>query len=156
MKKRAIALAAALVCLVRFAGGVMADTEWNGYPDVIGTGFVLCESLTVREQPDTAAQAVTTLPYAATFEIRGGVDPWYWMTYNAPDGGRYEGYVRSEYVLVDPQAYRPTAETAVYAMPSTDSKRVALIDAGTSCPIIGEMDGFYAISLRGASGFVAK
>ena len=132
------------------------DTEWNGYPTVVGRGFVLCESLSVREQPNTLADVVTTLPYGTTFEIRDGINSWYWITCNAPNGSRYEGYVRSEYVLVDPQTYSPSAETAVYAMPSTGSKRVGLIEAGTSHPIIGEMDGFYAISLRGASGFVVK
>ena len=132
------------------------DTEWNGYPAVVGRGFVLCELLTMRRNPATSADIVTSLPYGTTFEIRDGINSWYWITYNAPNGGRYEGYVRSEYVLVDPQTYSPAAETAVYAMPSTDAKRVGLIDAGTSYPIIGDMDGFYVISLRGASGFVAK
>ena len=132
------------------------DTEWNGYPTVVGRGFVLCESLTMRRNPATSADVVTSLPYGTTFEIRDGINLWYWITYNAPNGDRYEGYVRSEYVLVDPQYYSPSAETAVYAMPSTDSKRVGLIDAGKSYPIIGEMNGFYVISLRGASGFVVK
>lgn len=132
------------------------DAEWNGYPTVTGLGFVLCESLSLRERPITTAVALTTLPYGVTCEILDGNDSWYIVAYNAPDGYRYEGYVRNAYVLANPQYFHASAETAVYAMPSVEAKRVGLIDAGTSYPIVGEMGDYYAISLRGASGFVLK
>lgn len=132
------------------------DAEWDGHPTITGTGFVLCESLSLRERPIASSAALITLPYGATCEILDGNDLWYIITYHDLNGYRYEGYVRNEYVLVNPQYYSPVAETAVYAMPSAESKRVGLIEVGTSYPIIGEMDGYYAISLRGASGFVVK
>ena len=50
----------------------------------------------------------------------------------------------------------PDGETPVYAIPSSSSKRIGLIRSETSYPIIEEFNDFFAISLRGASGFVVK
>ena len=55
---------------------------------------------------------------------------------------------------MNPTYFTPNEETPVYAMSSSGSKRVGLIDSGESYPVIGLYNGFLVISLRGASGFV--
>ena len=125
--------------------------EWNGYPP-FRDGYVLCETLTVRERPQSTAKALTTLPYGSHIRIIESVDNWYRIT----DSTVY-GWVRSEYVLVQPEMFSPTEETPVYALPDAQAKRVGLLDAGSGpYAIIDRYGNFLAISLRGACGFVLE
>lgn len=126
--------------------------EYNGYDGC----FVLCESLSLRENPDTASQVLVTLEYGAHGTIMEENDSWFNVVYSDEQGRHYEGWIKKDYVLVNPSYFTPGEETPVYAIPSTDSKRVGLISGDTDYPIIGEYNGFLAISLRGASGFVVK
>lgn len=129
-----------------------SNEEYNGYD----LGYILCESLSLREKPDATSNLIHTMTYGTYCTILEESDSWYNITYRNEEQLRYSGWVRKEYVLVNPDYFVPDGETPVYAMPSDRSQRVALIDSGTSYPIIGEMNGFLAISLRGASGFVVK
>lgn len=132
--------------------------EYNGYD----SGVVLCESLSLREGPDAAYSLIDTLPYGEDVTILEENESWYHVTYRDPERPNYtdldwvSGWVRKEYVLMNPDYFTPDRETPVYAIPSSGSKRVGLISGGTSYPIIEEFNGFLAISLRGASGFVVK
>ena len=49
-----------LLCLCAWLLPCALGEEWNGYPN----GYVLCETLTLRESPDVTAPAMTTLPTA--------------------------------------------------------------------------------------------
>lgn len=126
--------------------------EYNGYDGC----FVLCESLSLRENPDVASPVLVTLKYGAHCTIMEENDSWFNVVYRDEQGRSYEGWIKKDYVLVNPIYFTPGEETPVYAIPSTDSKRVGLISGDTEYPIIGEYNGFLAISLRGASGFVVK
>lgn len=128
------------------------NEEYNGYD----LGYVLCEALSLRENPDAAATLIHTMPYGTYCTVLEESGSWYNVTYRNEVNTRYSGWVRKEYMLVNPDCFVPEGETPVYAMPSGSSKRIGLINSGTSYPIIGEMNGFLVISLRGASGFVAK
>lgn len=127
-----------------------SSEEYNGYD----TGFVLCESLSLRENPEAASNILDTLTYGTHCAILEESGSWYQVVYRNEEGQRYNGWVRGEYVLMNPTYFTPNEETPVYAMPSSTSKRVGLIGSGESYPVIGELNGFLAISLRGASGFV--
>lgn len=127
-----------------------SSEEYNGYD----TGFVLCESLSLRENPEAASNILDTLTYGTHCAILEESGSWYQVVYRNEEGQRYNGWVRGEYVLVNPDLFTPDEETPVYAIPSSTSKRVGLIGSGESYPVIGELNGFLAISLRGASGFV--
>ena len=124
--------------------------EYNGY----NSGFVLCESLSLREQPEGSSPLLDTLAYGTRCTILEESGSWYHVVYRDGDGMRRSGFVRKEYVLMNPTYFTPNGETPVYAMPSSDAKRVGLIDSGTSYPVIGLYDDFLVISLRGASRFV--
>lgn len=129
-----------------------SNEEYNGYD----LGFILCESLSLRENPDATSNLIHTMTYGTYCTVIEESGSWYNVTYRNEEQLRYSGWVRKEYVLVNPDYFVPDGETPVYAMPSGSSKRVGLISSETSYPIIGEMNGFLAISLRGASGFVVK
>ncbi len=126
--------------------------EYNGYD----SGFVLCESLSLREQPEGSSPLLNTLTYGTSCTILEESGSWYNVVYRSQEGIRYSGWVRKEYVLMNPTYFTPNEETPVYAMPCSGSKRVGLIDSGTSYPVIGLFDDFLVISLRGASGFVVQ
>lgn len=114
------------------------------------TALVLCQSLTLREQPDVSGTALTSLPYGTLLTCTGEMHPG-WLEVTA-DG--QTGWVREEFLLLDPQTITFSAETPVLAWPSPDAPWIGLLDAGTSAPVLGKCDGYTVISLRGASGFV--
>lgn len=129
-----------------------SDEEFNGYDK----GFVLCESLSLRENPDVTSSILNTLAYGTYCTVIEDNGYWYNVIYRDKGGQRYSGWVRKEYVLINPNYFTPNGEIPVYAIPSSSSKRIGLISSGTNYPIIGEFNGFLAISLHGASGFVVK
>ena len=141
-----------------FIGNFNFGGEFNGYD----SGIVLCESLSLREGPDVTYGLIDTLSYGENVTILEENGSWYHVVYPVAEPQSYDewvwvgGWVRKEYLLINPDYFTPDRETPVYAVPSVSSKRVGLISSGTSYPIIGEFNGFLAISLRGASGFVVK
>ena len=148
-----------LLCLCAWLLPCALGEEWNGYPN----GYVLCETLTLRESPDVTAPAMTTLAYGEQPTIIEEEEGWYQVVSSIHDPqtgmivGRMQGWVRAEYLLDSPAFFTPDAETPVYALPATDAKRVALLDANSGpYAIIAEYADYWVISLRGASGFVFK
>ena len=116
-------------------------------------GYVLCETLSMYEEPDPQSKKLMTIPYGESFAVWGGafVDGWTIINYN-----NTKGYVRSSYIIILPEIYTTNGETAVYAMPTETSPRVALLPDQTECIVIGEYEGYIVISLRAASGFIKK
>ena len=112
--------------------------------------LVLCQSLTLRDQPLTTASALMSLPYGTVLTCTGVRHPG-WLEVTA-DG--QTGWVREEFLLLDPQYVTFSAETPVLAWPSSDAPWIGLLDAGSAVPVLGEWDEYTIISLRGASGFV--
>lgn len=106
---------------------------------------------------------MTTLTYGEQPTIIEEEEGWYQVVSSIRDPqtgmivGRMQGWVRAEYLLDSPAFFTPDAETPVYALPATDAKRVALLDANSGpYAIIAEHADYWVISLRGASGFVFK
>ena len=119
------------------------DTDGN-------TALVLCESLTLRALPEVSAPALASLPYGTTLLCTGVWQPgWLEVTVE-----QQTGWVREEFLLLNPRFITFAGETPILAWPSPDAPWVGLLSAGTSAPILGECDGYTVISLRGASGFV--
>ena len=117
----------------------------------IGEGYVLCEALSVRETDNATSKVVLTLKYGTTFRVLQERGSWYNIAYQG-----IKGWVNNSYVLLDPPYYTTSNETPAYAYGSQNAKRVALIDTGVRLPIIASVDGYYVISLRGASAFIKK
>jgi uncharacterized protein YgiM (DUF1202 family) len=117
----------------------------------LGEGYVLCEALSVRETDNAASKVLLTLNYGTTFRVLQERGSWYNISYQ-----EINGWVNGSYVLLDPPYYTTSKETPAFAYDSQNAKRVALIDAGVKLPIIASLDGYYVISLRGASAFIQK
>lgn len=128
------------------AAGYLSFTGIEAYRAV-----VLCESLSVCDEPE--GKAIDTLYFADTFMTRDARDGWADCAY--ADGSK-TGFVRSDYIAVDPAYYLTDAQTAVYAYGNTAAPRIALLDSGIKLPIIAEQGGWYVVSLRGASGWIPK
>ena len=81
-------------------------------------------------------------------------DEWYDATYMADVHA--SGYVKIAYVLLEPYWFESDAATPIYAYPSEDAERVALMPRGKRVAVIRETDDYYVVSLRGAAGFILK
>ena len=124
---------------------------------------VLCEKLTLREEPSSSSKAVQTLNYG-DLPIVVGAD--------APTGAKVEngfvyctlgdsedspcGWINADYIAINPAWYVTEKKTAVYAWNDTAAPKVALLDKGTRLPILKEVGDWYVISLRGAAGWIRK
>lgn len=158
MFKRLMAMLAAAVMLLSTAMADILPPEGvvQGFRDFSGISakraYVLCESLTVRADRDQSAKAVATLKFGDSFLTWESWDGWCNCYYS---DGREAGWVKNQYVVIDPAMYVTTAETPVHAYADSIA-RVALLDPGEKLPIIYEDNTWCVVSLRGASGWIMK
>jgi len=129
-----------------------------GYPAV-----VLCEKLTLREEPSTSSKAVKTLNYGeqpivvAADQLAGAREENGFVYCTLGDSeDSPSGWINSDYIVINPAWYVTVYETAVYAWDDTDAPKVALLDKDTRLPILKEEDDWYIVSLRGAVGWIHK
>ncbi|MBR6299980.1 MAG: hypothetical protein IKR36_03665 [Clostridia bacterium] len=129
-----------------------------GYPAV-----VLCETLTLREKPNTSAKTVKTLNYG-DLPIVVGAD--------LPEGPKEEngfvyctlgdsedspcGWINSDYIFINPAWYVTEKKVTVYAWDDISAPKIALLDKDSRLPILKEEEDWYLVSLRGAVGWIHK
>ena len=92
---------------------------------------VLCESLSVCDQRD--GRAMRKLSYGDTFITTEGWDGWADCHYG---DGSVSGWVRSDYIMVDPAYYVTDESVQVYAYGDTMAPCVALLAKGEKLPIL--------------------
>jgi hypothetical protein len=123
------------------------------------SAVVLCESLSVlNARGDQGGKKVDTLYYGQKVPVIESWDGYAKISY--ADATKM-GWVRNDYLLVDPAWYVCDDDMQVYAYPDTMSPRIALLDEGTKLPILTEWDdgsvnGWVCVSLRGAAGWIRK
>ncbi len=141
------------------ASGVDEDFKaWTGIECT--PAVMLCESLSVlNARGDQGGKKVETRYYSG--ETIPVIESWdgYAKIYYAD--GTKTGWVRNDYLLMDPAWYVCDDDLQVYAYPGTMAPRVALLDKGTKLPIITEynddsVNGWVCVSLRGAAGWIRK
>ena len=129
-----------------------------GYPAV-----VLCEKLTLRENPDISSRTVKTLSYGDQPIVVGADRPQgaerkngfvYCALGDSIDSPC--GWINADYIVINPAWYVTEGETPVYAWDDASAPRVALLDGGTRLPILKEGENWYLVSLRGAAGWIRK
>ena len=127
----------------------------QGYREFSGIegkrAVVLCESLSVCDQRD--GRTIHKLYYGDTFITAESWDGW--ADCHCADGS-VTGWVRSDYIAVDPAYYMADEAVQVYAYNDTMAPRVALLEKGTKLPILHDAGEWYVVSLRGAAGWVRK
>ena len=124
---------------------------------------VLCETLTLREKPNTSAKTVKTLNYG-DLPIVVGAD--------LPEGPKEEngfvyctlgdsedspcGWINSDYIFINPAWYVTEKKVTVYAWDDISAPKIALLDKDSRLPILKEEEDWYLVSLRGAVGWIHK
>ena len=164
MKKFVITLLLLLCCAASALADILpatgVDEDFKAWTGLECTpAVVLCESLSILDnRGDQGGKKVGTLLYGNTPPV---IESWdgYAKIYYA-DGSK-TGWVRNDYLLMDPAWYLCDEDMQVYAYPDTMSPRVALLDKGTKLPIITEynddtINGWVCVSLRGAAGWIRK
>ena len=119
------------------------------------SAVVLCEELTMREKPSASSKAVETLHYGDRPNVISQSDGWAYCV----DGDSEDspvGWIRADYIAIDPAWYETGAATWVYAWNDAAAPKVALLEKGTTLPILKDDGAWFVVSLRGASGWIMK
>lgn len=119
------------------------------------TAVVLCEELTLRKDPSASAGAVETLQYGSLINVMKQENGWAYCVFGDSEESP-AGWVKTDYITVDPAWYLTTAATPVYAWNDAAAPKVALLDKDTRLPILKDDGDWLVVSLRGASGWILK
>ena len=118
--------------------------------------YVLCENLTVREQPAQNARTVQKLRYGTKFMVTQRMNGYCDVILSDAVDAEAAGWVLEDYVLIDPPVYVTETGTPVYAWPEARAKRVGYLATGTELPVISMEKDWVLVSLRGAVAWIRK
>lgn len=152
-----LTILAALILFLGSAGMAQAEILPPYGEGQIGLqAVVLCEELTVRQEPSASSKAVTTLHYGDRITVQPQTGGWAaCFLSDSVDAGR-TGWVNEDYLAIDSAWYRTEKQTPVYAWNDTMAPKVALLDKNTILPILKEEGDWLIVSLRGAAGWIHK
>ena len=147
---------AALVLMVGSTGAAQAEIiPPHGFGQIGLQAVVLCDTLTLRQEPGSASGTVETLMYGDLPIVMEQEDGWAYCTVGDSEDSAL-GWVNADYLIIDPAWYRTEGKTAVYAWNDTAAPKVALLDKDTRLPILKDDGDWLVVSLRGASGWIHK
>ena len=143
-----------LACMILLLGtAACADViAPSGMGQIGYDAVVLCQSLTVRAERSTSSRAVTTLRAGDVFATQRTVDGWCDCFLSETAG--QTGWVRAEYVAIDPGWFIANTSTPVYPWNEETDLRVGLLDKGERHPILKVEGEWLLIGLRGAAGWI--
>lgn len=168
MKKILLLTLALLLCMSTATATILPPTgvdegfkAWTGIECT--PAIVLCESLSIYdERGDQGGKKVSARYYSSDGDPMPVIESWDgWAKIYYADGTK-TGWVRSDYLLMDPAWYVCDDQVQVYAYPDSMAPRVALLGTGDELPIITQWDdgksvnGWVCVSLRGAAGWIRK
>ena len=157
MKRSLIALLLALAVLAAAADACLAEIIPPQGEGQIGVqAVVLCEKLALRQERDTHSKSLKTLRYGDKMILTDIKDGWAQCFLSDAEGEGPAGYVGTEYLLIDPAWYKMDETTTVYAWNDTAAPKVALLNKGTTLPLLKDEGDWLIISLRGATGWIQK
>lgn len=166
MKKFCLSLLVLLLCTATASASILpatgVDEDFKAWTGLECTpAVVLCESLSILDaRGDQGGKKEGSLLYTGkTIPV---IESWdgYAKIYYAD--GTETGWVRNDYLMMDPAFYVCDEDMQVYAYPDTMAPKIALLDKGTKLPILTEYDdgisigGWVCVSLRGAAGWIRK
>ena len=125
-------------------------------PGQIGlSSVVLCDSLSLHSSPDFESETTQTLSYEDKPIVINQSDGWAQVVLGDSEDSP-SGWVSADFIAVDPAWYQTEEETPVYAWNDTSAPKVALLDAGTTLPILKDNGDWLVVSLRGAAGWISN
>ena len=157
MKKSFILLAAAATLFGTVSISSAEILPPHGPGQQIGaSAVVLCESLTVRREPDASSEAAETLSGGDRVMVMDMEDGWAHIATSDAVDAEPPGYVNEDYLAIDPAWYVTDDSTVVYAFDDVNAPRVALLDPGTRLPILKDKGDWVVVGVHGASGWIPK
>ena len=156
MKKNALLTMLIALMLLSGIGSVQAEIiPPHGEGQIGLQAVVLCESLTVRQEPSAASDTVDTLKSGDLPIVTEQSGEWaYCFLGDSEDSP--SGWVNADFIIIDPAWVRLEEKTPVYAWADTTAPKVALLDRDTTLPILKEEGEWLVVGLRGASGWIRK
>ena len=156
MKKKSILLLIMSAALT-FGGMVCSAAVTPPYgPGQIGlSSVVLCDSLSLHESSDFSSAVVQTLKYGDRIITVDQANGWARVVLGDAEDSP-SGWVNSAFIAIDPAWYKTEGDTSVYAWNDTAAPQVALLDAGTTLPILRDDGDWLVVSLRGAAGWICN
>ena len=165
MKRFLLMLLALVLCVSTASATILppagVDEDFRAWTGLEATpAVVLCESLSVlNARGDQGGKKVDTLYYSGDDILV--IESWDGYAKIHYSDGAELGWVRNDYLLMDPAWYLCDEDVQVYAYPDVMAPCVAMLDKGTKLPIITEynddtINGWVCVSLRGAAGWIRK
>lgn len=145
---------AILLCCVQAAGGLAAIIPAQGEGQIGYSAVVLCESLSVHTDRNGSSKVVRSLPYGTMLAVNDMWDGWGRCYLSETEGSA--GWVRSDYLMVNPAYYVCDEATTVYAWDDIMAPKIALLKKGTKLPILRDGGEWLTVSLRAAAGCIHK
>ena len=125
-------------------------------PGQIGLqSVVLCESLSLHQDPDYSSPSTQTLKNGDRIIVMDQSNGWAHCVLGDSEDSP-SGWVRADFLAVDPAWYRTETDTPVYAWNDTTAPKVALLDPNTALPILKDDGNWLVVSLRGAAGWISN
>ena len=115
---------------------------------------VLCDSLTLRKDRSVSSEAIQALPYGSLIMVQTVEEGWAHCVATESEGPA--GWVKSDYLAIDPAWYICDETIPVFAYGGHMAPKVALLSRGDKLPIIKDEGDWLVVSLRGASGWIYK
>ena len=123
-------------------------------PGQIGLqAVVLCESLSLYQNPDFSSPVVQTLKNGDRIIAMDQADGLVHCVLGDSEDSP-SGWVNGDFLEIDPAWYKTEGTVPVYAWDDTSAPKVALLDPGTTLPILRDDVDWIVVSLRGAAGWI--
>ena len=126
-------------------------TPPQGYGQIGLSSVVLCNSLSLYSQPGSGY--MQTLSYGDRPIVMEQEDGWAKVALGDSEESPI-GWVNEAFLAIDPAWYQTAADTTVYAWNDASAPQVALLDPGTSLPVLRDDGDWLIVSLRGATGWI--
>ena len=158
MKKRIFAafLAVSILVLAVVTPACADVIPSQGAGQIGFQAVVLCDKLTVRQEPNAGSAAVRTLDYGTVFSTFDEENGFSDVFIGDDVDGERVGWVKTDYIFIDPSWYVTEDKTPVYAWADTSAPKVALLDPGEKLAILNSDADWFTVSLRGASGWILR
>lgn len=156
--KKAIRLTFLTVLILALGGAALVQAEIlppHGEGQIGLPAVVLCEELTLRENPSSSSKALRTLRYKDLPIVINQSGNWAYCALGDAEDSPV-GWINADYLAIDPAWYRTNGSTPVYAWNSTEAPKVALLKKNATLPILKENGSWLLVSLRGAAGWIRK
>jgi uncharacterized protein YgiM (DUF1202 family) len=152
--RRKKGFAAVLVVVLMMSAALSALADLPG----VETGEVVSQNVTLRVGHTTGSATVRSLHNGETFEILDMWEDWLYIAYFDMDTAQtINGWLLDWYVAENPMHITlRNSNTAAYAYPASDSKRVGSLSKYTRLTVIAQLDRYWVVSLREAAAAVPK